>query len=266
MKDYRNLIWNFSSNSSGGQYLKSEKNDSNGIKYYYKLSDFGYMGFQSHEAVLEVIASRLGIALGLPVLKYTGDMAKITIDNKDYTTFVTRSRNYCKSGKTAIPLITDYELNKMPNELPLDYCKRIGLTEFVDYLFIFDYLIMNTDRHGRNIELLYSYEKTEAAPIFDNGRCLTFNCGNQLTYITKWNYKDGGMGNNFLGGIYLENNLNHVSKPYKLPDLTEKRFRHIFYGLSGILEKQHIQIIKEGLKYRYNILVDKGVVICENTL
>ena len=45
VKDYRDLVWNFSSNSSGGQYLKSEK-IINGKKYYFKISDFRY-GCQS---------------------------------------------------------------------------------------------------------------------------------------------------------------------------------------------------------------------------
>ncbi|MEE5994722.1 MAG: hypothetical protein V3G42_16085 [Oscillospiraceae bacterium] len=37
IKDYRDLVWSFSNNSSGGQYLKSEKVIS-GKKYYFKIT------------------------------------------------------------------------------------------------------------------------------------------------------------------------------------------------------------------------------------
>ena len=260
MKDYRHLVWSFSSNSSGGQYLKSEA-VINGKKYYYKLSDFRYGTFFSHESVLEVITSRLGILLGLPVLKYTGDFAKILIDGKEYQTFVTKSLNYCRATQTAIPLVTDYKVNRLPNELPLDYCRRIGLTEFIDYLFIFDYLIVNVDRHGRNIELLYNGSQAIPAPIFDNGRCLTAECGNRLENICQWNYKEGGMGNTFVGGIYLEHNLNYISQSYQLPALSETAYKHIFYGLHDVLESQHIAVLKEAIGYRYNKLKDRGILL-----
>ena len=87
--------------------------------------------FFSHESVLEVIVSRLGNLLGFPVLKYTGDMAKIIVNDKEYTTFVSKSMNYCKSGQTAIPLVTDYQTNKEEKESPLEYCQKTGLTEFI---------------------------------------------------------------------------------------------------------------------------------------
>lgn len=260
VKDYRDLVWNFSSNSSGGQYLKSEK-IINGKKYYFKISDFRYGMFFSHEAVLEVIASRLGNLLELPVLKYTGDIARIQINDKEYTTFVSKSLNYCKAGQTAIPLVTDYLTNKIDAETPLEYCQRIGLTEFVDYVFLFDYLIMNADRHGRNIELLYNSNKAIPAPIFDNGRCLTFERGNQIDNILKWNYQEGGTGNNFVGGIYLENNLKYISRAYHLPCLSETSYKHIFYGLHDVLDKHHIRILKEAIAYRYQVLKTKGVII-----
>ncbi|MEE5994362.1 MAG: hypothetical protein V3G42_14210 [Oscillospiraceae bacterium] len=260
IKDYRELVWSFSSNSSGGQYLKSEKVIS-GKKYYFKISDFRYGIFFSHEAVLEVIASRLGNLLELPVLKYTGNTAKIRINDKEYTTFVSKSLNYCKAGQTAIPLVTDYMTNKINNETPLAYCQRIDLTGFIDNIFIFDYLIMNVDRHGRNIELLYDGNIAIPAPIFDNGRSLTFDYGNRIENILHWNYTESGTGNNFVGGIYLENNLKHISKAYHLPILSEAGYQHIFYGLHDVLDKQHIKILKETIAYRYQVLKNKGVIV-----
>lgn len=261
VKDYRNLNWQKSSASStGGQYLKAEKLV-DGKRYYLKLSDFSYGTFLSHEAVLEVIASRLGILLGFPVLKYTGSMAKVMIDGEEYTTYVVRSLDYCKVTEAAMPIVTDYELNKQDEESPIEYGKRIGLTEYMDYLFLFDYLICNVDRHGRNIELLYKGNSMCPAPIFDSGRCLTFQCGNRIENILKWDYTESGMGNSFFGSIYLENNLNYVSKQYALPRLTEESFKSIFFGLSSVLQKEHLQILKKGITYRYQKMIEKGVVV-----
>ena len=120
---------------------------------------------------------------------------------------------------------------------------------------------MNIDRHGRNIELLYDGNQVVPAPIFDNGRCLTAECGNRLENILKWNYQEGGMGNTFVGGIYLEHNLNYISKSYRLPSLSEETYKHIFYGLGNVLESQHIAILKESIEYRYNKLKDRGILL-----
>lgn len=257
--DYTNLIWTFSSNSNGGQYLKSEY-IKNGVKYYLKLSDYLYGSFNSHESVLEVIASRLGSCLGLPVLKYTGCMANIMLDGKLFTTYVSKSVNYCNRRQTAMPLVAYYNINKLPMELPIEFCRRYNMSTYVDKMLIFDYLIMNTDRHGKNIEMLVDNSNVEPAPIFDNGRCLTYDRGNNINNILQYDYKAPGQGNNFIGGLNLENNLRYVSKVYKLPRLTNEVKKKIFHGLHGVLDKRHIELIWTALGYRYNNLLKKGVI------
>ena len=118
-------------------------------------------------------------------------MARIIIDGKEYQTFVVRSQNYVKSGFTVISLITDYLTNRLSDmESPLAYCQRIGLQPYLDCVFLFDYLIMNIDRHGHNIELLYNAEnQMQPATIFDNGRSLTCFCGNNTVLIQNWDYR-----------------------------------------------------------------------------
>lgn len=262
MKDLTYLKWSYSSSSSGGTYLKSE----DGIgsrKIYYKLSDFKYGKLSGCEAAIEVIASRLGEYLGFPVLKYMGDMSSVIVDDKKYNTYVARSHNYVKRGYAAIPLITDYLTNRASKaESPLDYCRRIGLQEYLDYVFIFDYLIMNVDRHGHNIEILYDMENNIVpSPIFDNGRALTYEYGSNIALIRNWDYKSDPTVNNFVGSIYLESNLKNISKPYELPRLSDEVFRKIFYGLSGFISKEHQQIIKEALEFRYEKLLNGGIIV-----
>ncbi len=262
MKDYRFLQWNYSSSSSGGTYLKSEYILS-GRKYYYKLSDFRMGRFTGCETVIEVIASRLGEYLGFPVLKYTGDLAIINIDDREYTAYVAKSLNYVKKGCTVIPLITDYLTNRQSqHETTLDYCRRIGLQEYLDYLFIFDYLIMNIDRHGHNIELIYDNNgNISSSPIFDNGRALTYEYGTNTELMQNWDYKSKVTANNFVGSIYLDNNLKYISRQYRLPRLNDEAYKKIFYGLGRVISKKHREIIKMALNYRYKKLSDGGIII-----
>ena len=262
MKDLTFLKWSYSSSSSGGTYLKSEYG-SGSKKIYYKLSDFKQGRFTGCETAIEVIVSRLGTYLGFPVLKYMGDLSDIIIDGRKYTTYVARSYNYVKSGYTAIPLITDYLTNRISKtESTLDYCRRIGLWEYLDYVFIFDYLIMNVDRHGHNIELLYDNDNNiNPSPIFDNGCALTYEYGNNLTLIKNWDYKSDNAVNNFVGSIHLESNLKNVSKQYKLPRLNDEVYRKMFYGLNDVISKEHQQIIKTALDYRYEKMLNGGIIL-----
>lgn len=262
MKDLTYLKWSYSSSSSGGTYLKSE-DESGKKKIYYKLPDFKHGAFTGCETLIEVIVSRLGRILGLPVLNYMGDLSSISIDDEKYNVFVARSYDYVKKGSTAIPLVTDYLTNRISKaETPLEYCRRIGLQEYLDYVFIFDYLIMNVDRHGHNIELIYdNSDNMVPAPIFDNGRSLTYEYGNNTELMKKWDYKSDIAVNNFVGRIYLEGNLKNISKPYALPRLGDKEYKKIFYGLGNYMSYDHQQIIRNALDYRYKKLLDGGIIL-----
>ena len=262
MKDLTFLKWSYNSSSSGGNFLKSEYGTGS-QKIFYKLSDFKHGRFTGCETAIEVIVSRLGTYLRFPVLKYMGDLSTIDIEGNRYVTFVARSHNYVKSGYTTIPLVTDYLTNRLSNtESPLQYCRRIGLQEYLDYIFIFDYLIMNVDRHGHNIELLYDNNNNFIpSPIFDNGCALTHEYGNNMTLIQNWDYKSDITVNNFVGSIQLEKNLKNVSKQYKLPRLNDEAYRKMFYGLSDVLSKEHQQIIRTALEYRYEKMLNGGIIL-----
>ena len=69
-----------------------------------------------------------------------------------------------------------YDSNKLPDESPLDFCIRYGWAEYIHQMLLVDYLILNRDRHGANIEVLINrYRKTvQLAPLFDHG--VSFYC------------------------------------------------------------------------------------------
>ena len=69
-------------------------------------------------------------------------------------------------------------MKTIPGENPYEFCKRNGWQKYVDEIIAVDFLILNRDRHGANIEVLRNARaKTiRIAPLFDHGLSLLFNC------------------------------------------------------------------------------------------
>ena len=87
-QDLTYLKWSHIRSSSGtaGTFLKSEST-LNGIKKYYKLSNFDPVkGVIGHECVNEIIVARLLTILGVEHLSYELINADIEIENKIYNT------------------------------------------------------------------------------------------------------------------------------------------------------------------------------------
>ena len=179
LQDFRRLEWSRIRHSSGtaGSFLKSKENI-RGIKWYYKLSDFdAYNGIIGHECVNELIADRLLTLLGIPHLNYQLIHARIQIQNRDYITWLCRSKDYKKPDEGKIALDTFYQMERQEMESPLDFCVRQGWSKYIYQMLITDFLILNRDRHGANIEVLRSrLERTyRLSPLFDHGLSLYFS-------------------------------------------------------------------------------------------
>lgn len=261
MKNYEDLSWSVNEYSSCGQDIKTVKADDR-TQYFYKVSDYKNGHFLGHEAKLEVIASRLGNYLGFPVLKYAGEQGVLRVNDRRYLTYVARSKSYRSKSQSAVPIATMYEINKRKWETPLEFCRRYGMDEYLNAMFLFDYLIINTDRHGQNTELLFDADgEWKVAPLFDNGRCLTSACGGILNNIRQWDYTTDIAVNNFIGSLYLERNLRYVTQPHKVPELNEAAFRRIFYGFGVVMHRDHIEILKKAILYRYNTLRKLGLFV-----
>ena len=177
-QDLTYLSWSKIRNSSGtaGSFLKSQEDTADG-RVYYKLSDYDpYHGVVGHESVNEIIADRLLTILDIPHLSYQLIHADIIVDHKPIQTWLCASRNFRERGESKVALDSYYESNKLPDESPLDFCIRYGWSEYVCQMLLVDYLILNRDRHGANIEVLINrYRKTvRLAPLFDHG--VSFYC------------------------------------------------------------------------------------------
>ena len=178
LQDLTYLSWAKARQSSGtaGSFLKSY-DDVGERKTYYKISDYQTgKGIVGHECINEIVADRLLEILGIPHLSYRLIHAKVMIDGRTHETWLNASEDFKAPGESKIALDTHYELEKRDGETPLDFCLRMGWGHYLWQMLVVDYLILNRDRHGANIEVLRNprARTLRLAPLFDHGLSLLF--------------------------------------------------------------------------------------------
>ena len=180
LTDLSYLSWAKIRNSSGtaGSFLKAYEDSSEG-RIYYKLSNYdAWNGIIGHECVNEIIVDRLLTILGIDHLTYQLIHAKILIDQKEFETWLCASKDFKKRGESKIALDAYYQAERLNDESPLDFCIRSGWENTVYEMLIVDYLILNRDRHGANMEVLRNpgQRTVRLAPLFDHGLSLLSRC------------------------------------------------------------------------------------------
>ncbi len=180
LTDLSYLSWAKTRNSSGtaGSFLKAYEDSTEG-KIYYKLSNYdAWNGIIGHECVNEIIVDRLLTILGIDHLTYQLIHAKVLIDQKEYETWLCASKDFKKRGESKIALDAYYQAERLNDESPLDFCIRSGWENTIYEMLIVDYLILNRDRHGANMEVLRNPRQrtVRLAPLFDHGLSLLSRC------------------------------------------------------------------------------------------
>lgn len=234
------LQWSQIRSSSGtaGSFLKAT-DDLQKPKKYYKLSQYDTVnGIIGHECVNELIADRLLNILGVKHLHYDLIHAEITVNDKNIETYLCVSEDFKKSGETKTALDTFYEMEHLKNETPMDFCIRNGWEKYVYEMLVVDFLILNRDRHGANIEVLRnSKEKTlRLAPVFDHGLSLLFSCQTKKA-VDEFDVMQDRQIQCFVGGNSAQKNLELIPKK-ELPQfhpLKEEHRNELLGGLEGIV-------------------------------
>jgi hypothetical protein len=242
------LSWSRIRHSSGtaGSFLKSYS-ELGGIKTYYKLSNFDSVrGVIGHECVNEIIVDRLLNILGIEHLHYRLIHGDIIVSDKPYDVYLCASENFRKAGESKIALDTYYELEHIESESPLDFCIRNGWENYIYQMLAVDFLILNRDRHGANIELLRNTSKrtVRLAPLFDHGLSLMFNCLNNSD-IESYDVMEDKLTNNYIGSRSTLENLKLIPADKK-PVLNPLKITHkniLLDGLDGILPQKHLEKI-----------------------
>ena len=125
--------------------------------------------------VNELIVDRLSL-LGVEHLHYQLLHADILLDDQPTETWLCSSDDFKQPGETKIALDAYYQAERMVGESPLDFCIRNGWASYVYEMLVVDYLILNRDRHGANMEVLRNGKArtVRLAPLFDHGLSLCF--------------------------------------------------------------------------------------------
>ena len=255
-QDLTYLKWSHARNSSGtaGTFLKSQSVVS-GEKIYYKLSGFdSEKGIVGHECVNEIIVDRLLTILGVEHLEYQLIHADIEIDGKVYDTWLCASKDFKKRGETKSALDNFYQINKISNESHYEFCVNNGWKKYIDTMLAIDYLILNRDRHGANIEVLRNGRKhaIRIAPLFDHGLSFLCSCYSDEE-IEKFDILDDKPCQNFIGSRSTFENLSYITNKNTIfkSKLKPQDKEILFSDLSSVLSETHLKKIWDMLWARW---------------
>ena len=257
-QDLTYLKWSHIRSSSGtaGTFLKSEST-LHGAKIYYKLSNFDPVkGVVGHECVNEIIVDRLLTILGVEHLSYELINADIEIEGNIYNTYLCASEDFKKRGESKIALDDYYRTNAKKGESHYDFCVREGWKEYIDRMIAVDYLILNRDRHGANIEVLRNSRAhtLRIAPLFDHGLSLLYSCMSDND-AEQFDIMQDKRCQNFIGGFSCSENLQLIKDKTKIFEnkLQESDRDIIFEGMDNILSDIFINKIWNMIYERYKI-------------
>jgi len=243
--DLRDIVWSVAAGSlaSDGVHMKAERRIGE-TDCYLKLSRYdSYRGIYGHESVNEVIASRLGKLLGFSVPEGLLRRCLVKIDGKEHETYVYIGKSY-KTAGSRVAFEDFYVANRQSDqESPLDLCKRFGWADYIYKMFIFDYLIINRDRHGANLEVMKNGGR-ELSPYFDNGLSLACTCIDEAE-LASFSIMEDRPVNNFIGERRLLLNLGKIDKMLEFSELRESDGEGLFAGLHGVLPQRYFSVIWE---------------------
>ena len=257
-QDLTYLKWSHIRSSSGtaGTFLKSESN-LDGKKTYYKLSNFDPMkGIVGHECVNEIIVDRLLDLLGVEHLHYELIHANIEMESKIYDTYLCASSDFKEKGESKIALYDFFAANAEKGESHYDFCKRMNWQKYIDTMIAVDFLILNRDRHGANIEVLRNARAhtLRIAPLFDHGLSLLYPCMTQEDFL-KYDVLEDRKCQNFIGGLSCFENLKLIQNPGDVfkNKLQKSDKKYLFEGLETVIPDVLIEKIWEMIYGRYDI-------------
>lgn len=226
------------SSGTGGSFLKASS-ELGGIKVYYKLSNYDRVrGVIGHESVNELIVDRLLNVLGIGHLHYQLIHADILVDGKKLDTYLCASESFREKGEDKQAIDVCYESERMENETPLDFCVRMGWEQYIWQMLAVDFLILNRDRHGANIEILRNKKKRSLrlAPLFDHGLSLLCRCETEEA-VGKFDIMADLPVQCFVGSRSARENLKLIpaERLPKFDPLNESSKAVLLEGLGGVI-------------------------------
>lgn len=244
-QDLTFLEWSKVRYSSGtaGSFLKATMFEGE-KKLYCKLSDYDDIkGVVGHECINEIIVDRLLDILGVEHLRYRLIHADVAVSGKVIDTYLCASEDFKKRGEEKIALEIYYKQEKNENESPLDFCIRQGWEKYIYEMLAIDFIILNRDRHGANIEVLRNPKKKtiRLAPLFDHGISLLCRC-RSMEEVAKYDVMEDKRVQCFVGGNSAMDNLELIPKN-KFPVFGKLKLSDKEKVLSGLNEATDVKLL-----------------------
>lgn len=258
IQDYRHLEWSRIRHSSGtaGSFLKAQEILC-GVKKYYKLSNCDFAeGIIGHECVNEFVVDRLLSLMGIPHLSYDLVHALVVVDGIEREVYLCESENFRRRNESKCAFDVFCEVGKYNTNDVIKICQRMGWEQDVYTMLMVDYLILNRDRHGANIEVLKDAvtKVVRLAPLFDHGLSLIFSCHSD-SEIDKYDIFEDKKVQSFVGGSSTYENLRLIPKD-KMPSAAkalEVTPEMLFDGLDGIVTTKWMNTV-------YTMIVERAKV------
>ena len=172
----------------------------------------------------------------------------------------TLSADKCeKKEESKIALDVFYELEKTKEETPFSFCIRNGWEDRIYEMLLVDFLILNRDRRGANLEVMKNNRIRELylAPLFDHGLSLLFSCHDE-SEIRNYNVLEDKPVQCFLGSCSAAGNLELIpsGKLPKVNPLQKKHKAELLMGLEQIMPSCFLEKIWEMLWKRWEAYED----------
>ena len=155
-----------------------------------------------------------------------------------------RRRIFKERGETKAALDNYYQINAGAGISHYDFCRENGWQQYIDTMLAVDFLILNRDRHGANIEVLRNARKhsIRIAPLFDHGLSLLCSCYSE-EQIKKFNVMEDKPCQNFIGSRSTLENLNLIREKEKIfpKRLAGTDKAVIFENLEHTLSAEHME-------------------------
>ena len=258
LEDLTELTWRLNivtGTGTGGCLLKAEV-----PPHYYKLSTYTNSVI-GHEAINEVIVSRLLDQLGIPHIQYNLHNALITVDGSTFPTALCSSKEFKVPGETKTTMEKYFKSNRInPKETPIEFMRRVGFEEYLNQMLFVDFLIINRDRHGSNLEVLSSGNATRIAPLFDHGLSLVAPQQFDLQAVQNFDPMQDKEVNNFFGTKSLFENLRFISKPIQVAT-AQINFDVLFMDIDTFLSEHHLNKIQDIIERRLEYAKQKNLFV-----
>jgi hypothetical protein len=232
--DLRAVEWNNIRTGSTPGVLPKATMYKNSKKYYLKMSSYGIgFGVYGCESVMELLAFRIAKLLGIDTLEYSVIRALVKKDGREFITPVSISEDFKPVGMKTIAFDKVHRAEGRPNESALRFACRMGWEDFIKKMLVLDYIIINMDRHGANIEVDLNSRKP--LPLFDHGNSLLSHRTEKQIKDAK--YDDNSRVNNYIGSQNLLENLQSIKTPVLINRIEPRHRAILFKGTGNLISR-----------------------------